>query len=183
MVTSTAPATYKQRLAGWNRAVAAAQLALARARTTLEARKRARVVAVARWGVEHTSKIHYTQHRPIPMAPAGKLPSLPLYTDCSGFVTCCYRAADAPDPNGKAYNGAGYTGTLLERGEAVTVPRPGDVVIYGGGTGHHAAVIVKGGADPLTVSHGSEAGPLLITVSQERKYQPAGVRYRRFPVV
>jgi hypothetical protein len=107
---------------------------------------------------------------------------LPFTTDCSGYVTVSYRAAAAPDPNGQGYNGQGFTGTLLSHGEHVQQPAPGDVVIYGPGNGHHAALVVRGGNDPLTVSHGSENGPLLITVSAERKFQPPGVRYLRYPV-
>ena len=184
MATSTAPATYRARLALLNRAVARARLALSHARVTRERRKRARIVAVARWGVAHAPQIHYAETRPIPLQGAGVLHPLPLTTDCSGFATICYRAAAAPDPNGEGYNGSGNTATLLAHGMRVEHPAPGDVVIYGPlPNGHHAAIVVRGGADPLTVSHGSENGPLLITVSDERKYQPPGVTYRRFPVV
>jgi cell wall-associated NlpC family hydrolase len=180
--TSTAPATYRQRLARWNRAVARVRLHLAKVRLSRDRRKRARIVAVARWGAAHQPQIHYAETRPIPLQGAGTLPRLPLTTDCSGFVTCCYRAAAAPDPNGAHYNGQGFTGTLLGNGRKVDKPKPGDVVVYGTGEGHHAALIVEGGVDPLTVSHGSEAGPLLIRVSAERHYQPPGTTYLRFPV-
>lgn len=139
-------------------------------------------MAVARWGAAHQPSIHYAEVRPIPLQQAGTLPRLPFTTDCSGFVTMCYRAAAAPDPNGAHYNGQGFTGTLLGNGRKVEKPAPGDVVIYGSGEGHHAALIVAGGSDPLTVSHGSEAGPLLIKVSAERRYQPPGTTYLRFPV-
>lgn len=183
MPTSSAPATYRQRLSRWNRAVARARLHLAKVRLTRDKRKRARIVAAARWGAAHQPEIHYAETRPIPLQPAGVLHSLPFTTDCSGFVTVCYRAAAAPDPNGNNYDGQGYTGSLLARGLKVEKPKPGDVVIYGTGTGHHAALIVAGGSDPLTVSHGSEAGPMLIRVSQERRYQPPGTTYLRFAVV
>jgi cell wall-associated NlpC family hydrolase len=181
--SSTAPATYRRRLAAWNRAVTRARLVLARARLTREQRKRARVVAVARWGAAHQPSIHYAETRPIPLPPAGTLPALPLTTDCSGFATVCFRAAGAPDPNGHGYDGQGFTGTLLTHGRRVSTPQPGDVVVYGPRPGHHAAVVVKAGRDPLTVSHGSEAGPLYITVGAERAYQPPGVTFLRFPVV
>lgn len=181
--TSDAPPSYRKRLSRWNRAVARARIALAHARLTRDKRKRARIVAVARWGVAHQPEIHYREVRPIPYQPAGVLHKLPFTTDCSGFVGICYRSAAAPDPSGENYNGAGNTGTLLAHGVKVANPEPGDVVIYGDPpTGHHAAIIVRGGGDPLTVSHGSEAGPLLITVSDERKFQPPGVTYRRYPV-
>lgn len=153
---------------------------LAKLRLTRDRRKRARIVAAARWGAAHQPQIHYAETRPIPLQPAGTLHALPFTTDCSGFVTVCYRAAAAPDPNGSNYDGQGFTGTLLSHGTKVAKPKPGDVVVYGPGDGHHAALIVKAGSDPLTVSHGSEAGPMLIRVSAERRYQPPGTTYLRF---
>lgn len=182
MTTSAAPANYRKRLALWNRAVARARLALARARLSVEKRKRARIVAAGRWGVAHQPQIHYAETRPIPIQTAGTLHPLPFTTDCSGFVTVCYRSAAAPDPNGNNYDGQGFTGTLLAHGEHVKQAAPGDVVVYGPGDGHHAALCVSGGSDPLTASHGSENGPMLIRVSAEKQYQPPGVRYLRFPV-
>lgn len=184
MATSAAPPSYRKRLARWNRAVARARIALAHLRLSRDKRKRARIVSAARWGVAHQPDVHYAESRPIPLQAAGTLPRLPLTTDCSGWVTICYRAAAAPDPNGTNYDGSGNTETLLAHGKSVAQPNPGDVVVYGPHpAGHHAALIVKAGSDPLTVSHGSEHGPLLITVSQERHYQPKGVTYLRFPVV
>jgi len=180
--TSAAPATYRQRLARWNRAVAKARVYLAKVRLSRDKRKRARIVAVARWGVAHQPYIHYAEVRPIPVQKAGVLHSLPFTTDCSGFAIVCYRTAAAPDPSGNAYSGQGFTGSFLTHGKHVNTPAAGDIVVYGGGNGHHAALCVSGGSDPLTVSHGSEAGPLLIRVSAERKYQPPGVTYLRFPV-
>lgn len=184
MTTSAAPATYRHRLAVWNRAVARARIGLAAARLNREKRKRARIAAVARWGVAHQPQIHYAETRPIPLQlAAGVLHSLPFTTDCSGFVAVCYRAAAAPDPNGSHYDGQGNTGTLLAHGERTRKPRPGDVVVFGPPPyGHHAAIVVRGGSDPLLVSHGSEAGPLLIRVSAERRFQPPGLAYLRFAV-
>jgi hypothetical protein len=181
--TSNAPATYRQRLARWNRAVARLRVALAHARLGRDNRKRARIVAVARWGVAHQPEIHYAETRPISIQGAGVLHPLPFTTDCSGFCIVCFRAAAAPDPSGSNYSGQGFTGSFLAHGKQVNNPAPGDVVVYGSGPdGHHAALVVKGGSDPLTVSHGSENGPLLITVSEERKFQPPGFTYLRFPV-
>lgn len=154
------------------------------ARNTKDAQlaKRSRLVAAGYFGVAHAAQIHYAERRPFPVQAAGKLPALPLTTDCSGFVAICFRAAGAPDPSRQGWNGQGYTGTLLRFGERVAVPQAGDVVVYGGGLGHHAALVLRGGEDPLTASHGSEVGPLLIRVSEERRYQPPGVTYLRFPV-
>jgi len=180
--TSAAPATYRQRLARWNRAVARARVALAAVRLSRDKRKRARIVAVARWGVAHQPQIHWDEIRPIPVQKAGVLHKLPFTTDCSGSCVIWFRSAAAPDPSGNAYSGQGFTGSFLTHGKQVNHPAAGDIVVYGSGTGHHAALCVSGGPDPLTVSHGSEAGPLLIRVSAERKYQPPGVTYLRFPV-
>ena len=66
---------------------------------------RAKIVAAARWGIEHEPQIHYAEARPFPLTRA-----LPLTTDCSGFVTLCYFLAGAPDPNG-----LDYSGTVLMR--------------------------------------------------------------------
>src|SRR5215469_4718666 len=116
VATSAAPATYRQRLARWNKAVARARLGLARARLSRDKRKRARIVAVARWGVAHQPQIHYAEKRPIPIQPAGVLHPLPFTTDCSGFAITCYRAAAAPDPSGHGYDGQGFTGDFLAHG-------------------------------------------------------------------
>jgi hypothetical protein len=99
---------------------------------------------------------------------------LPWYTDCSEFVTTVYHWAGAPDPNGFGFNGYGFTGSMLDH--VVTIPlfqvKRGDVVIWGYPPGHHTAVFVEdGGTDPLIVSHGSEAGPLLLRLSQENLAQ------------
>jgi hypothetical protein len=125
------------------------------------------IVAHARWGVANESQIHYKQSRPIDGL--DEVHKLPLFTDCSGFVTDCYKWAGAPDPNGQGYNGAGFTGTLLTHLPHIDVHDaiPGDLVVFGPGTGEHVVVIVEGGASPVVVSHGQEAGPLLISLAQE----------------
>ena len=133
------------------------------------------VVRFARQGVSEERLIHYAETRPIPIPPAkSALPKLPFTTDCSGFATLCYHAAGAPDPIGLGYNGQGYTGTLLAHALSagrvytdVRKARPGDLIVYGPGDGWHVAVIVEPGTDPLTVSHGQEAGPQLVRVSQD----------------
>lgn len=127
------------------------------------------IVKWAHWGVEHTSQIHYQQSRPIDgHRHPGKLP---LYTDCSGFLTDCYEWAKGPDPNGRRFDGQGYTGTMLDHGTTIPLyqAEPGDAVIWGYSPGHHTAVIVDvtNRNDPMIVSHGSEEGPLLERVSQE----------------
>jgi hypothetical protein len=133
----------------------------------MEESSRADVVAVAQWGVGHEGQIHYRQSRPIDGI--GHPHKLPLYTDCSGFVTLCYNWARAPDPNGLGYNGYGYTGTLLNH--LAHIPRgqvgPGDLVVFGSGSGHHVVIISGSGSDPEVVSHGQENGPKALRLSAE----------------
>jgi hypothetical protein len=135
---------------------------------------RARIVAAARWGIENESLIHYGQVRPMPLARR-----LPLTTDCSGFVTLCYFLAGAADPNGRGYDGRGWTGSLLECMENVDrrAVEAGDVVVWGEYPGHHCAVVLDPGDDPLLASHGQERGPIEIRFSDECRYQPAEVTW------
>jgi cell wall-associated NlpC family hydrolase len=107
--------------------------------------------------------------------------TLPLTTDCSGFVTLCYFLAGAPDPNGLHYSGAGYTGTLLGHLTHVTAAkaREGDLVVWGVYPGRHCAVVLEEGDDPLLASHGSERGPIAIRYSDECRVQPPKVTWLR----
>lgn len=137
---------------------------------------RAAVVGNARWGGAHEPQIHYTET-------AGRddwlnrTPrALPMSTDCSGFVTACYKWAGAPDPNGLGYHQLGYTGTLLshssKHGKIILNPskaRPGDLIVIGPGTGDHVVVVIEQGADPLVVSHGKEAGPVVQRLSVDNR--------------
>src|SRR5689334_2917158 len=104
---------------------------------------------------------------------------LPLTTDCSGFVTLCYFLAGAPDPNGRGYDGEGWTGTLLRALPEVDAAdvRRGDLVVWGAYPGRHVAIVLEPGDDPLLCSHGSERGPLAIRYSDECAYQPPEVTW------
>ena len=53
---------------------------------------RGKIVTAARWGIAHEPQIHYGQIRPIPLSR-----SLPLTTDCSGFVTLWPHSDDGGD--------------------------------------------------------------------------------------
>jgi hypothetical protein len=133
---------------------------------------RARVVGVARWGIRHQRRIHYAELRPIDGL--HRPHKLPLWTDCSGFVTLCYSWAGAPDPNGLGYDGYGYTGTLLAHMRPVVFEsvRSADVVVWGPPPGHHVALVLEPGPDPLVCSHGQERGPSSIRFSDEDAVQP-----------
>jgi cell wall-associated NlpC family hydrolase len=110
-----------------------------------------RIVAAARWGIANEPRIHYGEARPFPLTRL-----LPLTTDCSGFVTLCYYLAGAPDPNGLGYNGQGWTGTLLGHLGPTVFLLPGDIVVWGEYPGHHCALVLEAGDDPLMCSHGRE---------------------------
>lgn len=125
------------------------------------------LVKWAKWGVLHNAQIHYTQDTRRDDFLHGAKGHLPLWTDCSGFVTYCYWAAGLPDPSGLDYRYLGYTGTLLanayKHGKVLTnlaLARPGDPIVIGPGTGWHVTICIESGADPIVVSHGSEPGPL-----------------------
>lgn len=75
-------------------------------------------------------------------------------SDCSQWVTSIYWTAGLADPNGAGYSG-GFTGTLLSHGRAINRRdvKPGDLVIYGYGNGHHVEMIVDYHGN--TIGHGS----------------------------
>lgn len=133
-------------------------------------------------GFHHQPAIHYTQgperwqginnHR---KAWRGEYPT---QADCSAYVTwCLWNGLDhfhvRDTVNGQGWR-AGYTGTMLEHGQRVGSPLPGDAVIYGSSwPGEHTALYTGGG---LVVSHGSEAGPMLIPW----RYRPDVLSIRRY---
>ena len=141
---------------------------------------RDQIVKWARWGVDNHAGFTYTEggNR---MEGIGH-PGVPCHCDCSAFVTLCYNWAGAPDPNGQGYDGQGYTGTLLSHGVVILKNQavPGDVVVYGPGTGDHTAMIVEAGNDPLTVSMGEQGDPSYVRVSQDGR-QPQ--RFLRFNTI
>lgn len=117
----------------------------------------------AHWGVVHQPSIHYSEGADRSEwlnRPPG---TLPMTTDCSGFVTACYKWSGLPDPNGLGYRELGYTGTLLQRAKVITdrldTAKPGDLIVYGPGTGAHVVMVVQAGSNPLCVSHGQEGDP------------------------
>ena len=99
--------------------------------------------------------------------------ALPLATDCSGFATCCYAWAGAPNPNADGpYDprAGGYTGTMLDHCRRIpkSAAQPGDLVVWTPPSrGQHVAVVVAGGADPMLVSHGDDTGPKRLRFSAE----------------
>jgi cell wall-associated NlpC family hydrolase len=133
---------------------------------------REKIVAAARWGIANEPRIHNGETRPMPLAR-----TLPLTTDCSGFVTLCYYLAGAPDPNGLGYDGQGWTGTLLQHLPVTATVRRGDIVVFGPYPGRHCALVLEPGDDPLLCSHGQERGPLAIRFSDEASIQQVGAAW------
>lgn len=120
-------------------------------------------------GLHHAPEIHYTQGelrwQGIDRRRDASKGQYPNWVDCSAFLGWCYwnalhlHGGHSDIVNGEHWQG-GYTGTMMEHGRRVSAPIPGDAIIYGSGfPGEHTALYTGGG---LVVSHGSEAGPLLL---------------------
>ncbi len=77
--------------------------------------------------------IKYSQARPFVVA---RPPKVPWGWDCSGFATNVYYAAGALNPNGRSWDGLGYTGTLMTRGMRCDLRdmEIGDMIFYGSST-------------------------------------------------
>jgi len=93
--------------------------------------------------------------------------------DCSQMDEALLRAAGCVLPFRD-----GYTGSFLQHLPHYTDGRNanvGGLVVFGPGTGHHMAMVhtpdPKHG-NPLLMSHGQEADPRLIYLSQEQAGQP-----------
>ena len=131
------------------------------------------MVANCRWAVAHRDRFRYQQVRPIPVAASRD--DQPIITDCSGFVTLMARWSGIEDPNGRGYNGEGWTGTLLEHLPAAgfTRTQPGDIAVFGTFPGVHCAVLLEAGAraaDPWAVSHGVPGDPRRTRLSRLTDY-------------
>lgn len=139
------------------------------------------------WLVRNEPLIDYTQVRPMRtrnLTEQGLLDTFRaghhIAMDCSESVTMICRMAGLSDPNGLSYNGAGYTGTLLERLTHYSQPQSANVgalVVFGPGTGEHVCMVVMPGANPLLFSHGQNAGPAFIRLSDEAKYHHSPVTF------
>lgn len=133
----------------------------AKAGKTGEAAKRDAIVAAAYLTYRNRHSIGYTQGPSRMMGVTHRLkpPRFPTWADCSAICTWYYYVAGAPDPNGRGYDGFGFTGTMRAHGHEVSSPQPGDDVHYGSGTGRHVGTSVGGSRH---IGHGSSAGPLLL---------------------
>jgi hypothetical protein len=122
------------------------------------------IIDAARYWWSINSKINYAQIRPIINL---KPPAYSALMDCSWYATICYFAGNAEDPNGRGFDGQGYTGTLLAHGRRITRDKlkPADLVFYGFHSGGpafptgaptHVALYAGGGK---VYSMGSSVGP------------------------
>jgi hypothetical protein len=106
-----------------------------------------------------------------------------LQMDCSAGVACVYKWSGMQNPSGKyAVGWPGTTGTLLEARPHYSDPtkaRVGAIVIFGPGTGEHAALVMDdaGSRDPWLWSHGFNGGPIRIRLSVERKFHNQPVTF------
>ncbi len=122
-------------------------------------------VVNAAFGALHAnSHFNYHEWRPIPYQNFVALMNghdITVNTDCSGLVTCCFYRAGQPDPNGRAYDGQGFTGTLLDHLPHISLgeARPGDLAVFGDAPGRHVVIIVGTGSDPQCISHGKQGDP------------------------
>lgn len=174
-------------------------------KSTLARQRHARIVAAGTVLVNNAAAIHYTQgpRRMDGVTRRIHLPDFPEYADCSSAATWLPWQAGAPDPNGRGYDGYGYTGTLVINGlrvgweiskaEAGKSSEHLDLLFYGRETteplgtfvhdvngrrlriGHVAIAI----SPTRAVSHGSESGPHLV----EHAYRSDYVLAIRYPLV
>jgi len=129
--------------------------------------------AYARKLVNAADRIGYSQTSSRPMQLVGP-DDLPRHADCSSSVTTIFNAAGFEDPNGRGYDGFGYTGTLVTHGRTVQLSdiQPCDLVFYGhassgpgfpaGAPTHVAMVMDRKGA---IFTFGSDPGPSFRKIS------------------
>ena len=141
--------------------------------------KRALMVHWAQAAVIHQAAFSYTQdprrsemfHR----TPGDFRPT--IHADCSQFYASICHWVGIPGLDDRD-----YTGTLLQKGRLVTKPKAGDCVIFGGGTGEHAAMVTFNG---YTIGFGHSPGApnrvkLTDMIAWFQAHNHPGVRYLSF---
>lgn len=128
------------------------------------------MVGWAHWGIENRSKFVYDEgpgrsmmfHRKPGDA------STPIHADCSQFYASICHWVGVP-----VVTDTDYTGTLLQKGKLVSLVNalPGDCVIWGGGTGEHAAMLSeRAGHDWWTIGFGHQGAPDRVLLSAMDAY-------------
>jgi hypothetical protein len=166
---------------------AAEGIAAVAASLTPDQRASAQAVVLhgARLLLTHTAQVHYTQG---PLRWEGitdkryvRDERYPSYGDCSSTATWLLWNAlfahlgMADVVNGEGWK-AGFTGTMLQHGRAVSesAAEVGDAVIYGpAGPGKHVTVCIGGG---MVVSHGGPDGPFKLPL----RYRSDVLSIRRY---
>jgi lysozyme family protein len=159
--TRPLPADYAKRRAARSKTAAA------------DADTRKRIVQWALWGCKNNAQIGYSSNGSVRLSALEKPGSLPLATDSSAFATLCFRWADAPNPNAAGKYDArrpAYTGSMLAHCRQIprTAAGVGDLVVWSPPKdGHHVAIVVTAGADPMLVSLADASGPKKVRFSAE----------------
>lgn len=102
---------------------------------------RAEIVYWCQWSVLHQSRFRYTmgpdRHEMFDYFNLLTEGKRVIRADCSQFAAALLHHVGV-----KKVNNLDYTGTLLDKGTRVSPSKakPGDVIIFGGGTGKHAAI-------------------------------------------
>lgn len=147
---------------------------------------RALMVHWAHWGVVNAEHFVYDEHARRSMM-LGLRPgdlSKPIHADCSQFYASCGHWSGVP-----GFTDTDWTGTLLEKGHLLldrTSWKPADCVIFGGGTGDHAAMLTErdGTADWWIVGFGHQGAPdrgtLSGTIAWFEQNRMPGVRVLSF---
>lgn len=141
--------------------------------------QRQHMAGLMRWLIVYEPQVHYGQVRPMRTVHLREQQLAAIFAagqgvtlDCSETATLVCRLAGLADPNGRGYDGTGYTGTMLDYLPHYSEPEAagvGALVVYGPGTGDHVSQVIEPGADPLLFSHGVERGPVAVRFSVQRK--------------
>jgi hypothetical protein len=100
-----------------------------------------------------------------------------LQMDCSEFGSWMLKCAGLWHLSSPGYTGSHLE--LLPHYHDGRIARVGALVVFGGGTGHHEAMVYRPDqhhGDPLTVGHG-RPGLTFAKVSEVARFQPAGITY------
>jgi hypothetical protein len=125
------------------------------------------------------NRVHYAEVRPMHSESIKSMYQLKqrvaapggITMDCSESVTLICKLAGLKDPNGLSYDGAGYTGTLLDHLPHYTdagAAKLGALCVFGPGTGTHVTMVHERGPDPWLWTHGEESDPSLHRLSWMR---------------
>lgn len=141
---------------------------------------RAELVSIAKYLISKAPQIDYSQvwpERPATQTYAQVRKTLDgggrIAFDCAGSVCCIYRWAGLKDPAGPGHpvgeeNSGDMWRHLPNHYSNPADAHPGALVTYGAGGDEHVCMVMEHDAhNPMLFSHGSEIGPLFISLSNE----------------